>query len=288
MLSRLLRTPLALLLAFGVAAGASAQTTQSAGKHGQTVLPVWNNVSGKVEALLVLEPVGGAQAGARWRFGRTALDATFGLNAGDSLGLLCDRRSGVASSLGTLSSNCLLASFGNNAAGDDGSRRASVGASVGRGGNRLGVSVGSGHDTLPAWLTPGRTGARVEANDLTVVVRRDLGTQGYVSLAGTLAKARLVSAEEMPALADRWNSRSLTLGAGTGAFGASIVGHVVDAPGQEKWEALGLGLTWRTPWSGQLTVGADNVVTRGKNPFAPSAAGDEEGAVPYVRYEQDL
>ena len=74
----------------------------------------------------------------------------------------------------------------------------------------------------------------------------------------------------------------------SGAFGASIVGHVVDAPGQEKWEAFGLGLTWRTPWSGQLTVGADNVVTHGKNPFAPSAAGDEEGAVPYVRYEQDL
>jgi hypothetical protein len=284
MLSRLLRMPLALLLALGVAAGASAQ---SAGKHGQTVLPVWNNASGKVEALLVLEPVDGAKAGARWRFGGSALEATFGLNAGDSLGLLCDRRSSLSSALGNLSNNCLLASFGNNG-GDDGSRRASVGASVAHGANRLGVSVGSGHDTLPAWLTPGRAGVRMDANDLTVVARRDLGTQGYVSLAGTLAKARLVSADEMPALADRWNGRSLTLGAGAGAFGASIVGHVVDAPGREKWEALGLGLTWRTPWSGQLTVGADNVVTRGKNPFAPAAAGDEEGAVPYVRYEQDL
>jgi hypothetical protein len=92
----------------------------------------------------------------------------------------------------------------------------------------------------------------------------------------------------MPDLADRWNSRSLTLGGGMGAFGANIVGHVVDTPGQPKWEAFGLGLTWRTPWSGQLTVGADNVVTRGKNPFSPNASGEEDGAVPYVRYEQDL
>jgi hypothetical protein len=63
---------------------------------------------------------------------------------------------------------------------------------------------------------------------------------------------------------------------------------VVDTPGQPKWEAFGLGLTWRTPWSGQLTVGADNVVTRGKNPFSPDASGDQDGTVPYVRYEQDL
>ena len=70
----------------------------------------------------------------------------------------------------------------------------------------------------------------------------------------------------------------------------AIVGHVVDTPGQPKWSGLGLGLTWRTPWSGQLTVGADNVVTRGKNPFtaAGNTGDDGEGTVPYVRYEQDL
>ena len=38
----------------------------------------------------------------------------------------------------------------------------------------------------------------------------------------------------------------------------------------------------------QLTVGAENVVTRGKNPFAPGNGEKDEGTVPYVRYEQDL
>ena len=52
-------------------------------------------------------------------------------------------------------------------------------------------------------------------------------------------------------------------------------------------EGPGLGLTWRTPWSGQLSVGADNVVTRGKNPFSATNPNDE-GTVPYVRYQQDL
>ena len=82
----------------------------------------------------------------------------------------------------------------------------------------------------------------------------------------------------------------IAIGGGIGAFSASVFGRVVDVPGQPgKWEGFGVGLTWRTPWSGQLSVGAENVVTRGKNPFAPSTAkGEEEGTVPYVRYQQDL
>jgi len=35
-------------------------------------------------------------------------------------------------------------------------------------------------------------------------------------------------------------------------------------------------------------VGAENVVTRGKNPFSTGDAEQDEGTVPYVRYEQDL
>lgn len=95
----------------------------------------------------------------------------------------------------------------------------------------------------------------------------------------------------MPAsVTDRWNSKSVSVGAGLGAFGANIVGRVVESPEQPttRWQGLDLGLTWRTPWSGQLSVGAENVVTRGKNPFLPGNADKVDGTVPYVRYEQDL
>ena len=286
---RLLQLPLALLLAVGSITGAAAQSLGLAsGTSEQTVLPVWNNASGKLEALLVLEPMGGAQAGTRWRFGNKALDTTFGLESGHSLGLLCDRKNGLGGALGNLSNNCMLATLGDGL-DENGSRRASANASLSRNGARVGLSAGNGRDTLPAWLTPGAAGGRVDVNDLTVFAQKSVGRQGVVSIAGTMAKARLISPAEAPALADRWSSKTLTIGGGFGSFGASIVGHVVDTPGQPKWEGLGLGLTWRTPWSGQLTVGADNVITRGKNPFAATADGtDGEGTVPYVRYQQDL
>jgi hypothetical protein len=288
MSARLLQIPLALVLALGVAPGVQARDKAAADRHEQAVLPVWNNASGKLEAMLVLEPANGAQFGTRWHFGGSSLDTALGLQAGDSLGLLCNRKTGIAGGLGNLSNNCMLATLGDGL-DDNGSRRVSANAALNRNGGKLGISVGSGRDTMPAWLTPGAAGGRVDINDLTIFGQKNLSRQGFVSIAGTVAKARLASPDEFPALADRWSSKSIAVGGGFGAFGASVVGHVVDTPGQPRWEGLGLGLTWRTPWSGQLTVGADNVVTRGKNPFATSADGtDEEGTVPYVRYEQDL
>ena len=109
------------------------------------------------------------------------------------------------------------------------------------------------------------------------------------SCIGTWARARLIPVGDVPGLADRWNTKSMSVGAGVGSFGANIVGRVVDTPTNAgRWEGLDVGLTWRTPWSGQLTVGAENVVTRGKNPFSAGNAEADEGTVPYVRYEQDL
>lgn len=285
-----IRLSLVLLLAFGVATGAAAQSTNS----GDTAfLPVWNNASGKVEAILVLEPAeNSVKSGVRTRFGSNSLDAVYGLEAGDSLALLCDRKNGLSGAIGNLANHCMLAALGQEANGVAGSQRNSVTTAFNTDAGRLGITVGKGSDTLPGWLTPGArsAGSKVDINDLTVFAQKNLSLDGYVSIAGTVAKARLASPSEFPDLADRWSSKSLTIGGGFGAFGASIVGHVTDTPGQPKFEGLGLGLTWRTPWSGQLTVGAENVVTRGKNPFSPANGdtGDEEDAVPYVRYEQDL
>ncbi|MEO6519990.1 MAG: hypothetical protein ABIO17_13540 [Pseudoxanthomonas sp.] len=274
------------MLAFGVAAGAHAQSRTPPLKRDSTVLPVWNNTSGKVEAVLLLEPTGEASAGARWKLGNNTLGAAFGLEAGDSLGLVCNRQNGAVSSIGNLISNCAVAELTDDNNGS--SQRISAGASLIRPGGKLGISAGTGRDTLPGWLSS-NPGARVEQNDLAVFGQKNIGREGFVRIGGAVARARLVPIADVPAMADRWNSKSLSVGGGFGAFSANIVGRVVDVPGQpEKWEGLGLGLTWRTPWSGQLTVGAENVVTRGKNPFSPGNQNSDEGTVPYVRYEQDL
>lgn len=282
----------AIVFAFAAASGAHAQS-KTPRRGDSAVLPVLNKSSGKLEAYLLLEPTSnGAEAGARWRFGRNSLDAAFGLEAGDSLALLCNRQSGLGSALGSLPNNCVLGAIDDDAS-NLGSRRASASAALASGGARVGLSAGSGRDTLPAWLSGGRAvgNGQVDVNDLTVFAQKTIGREGMVSIAGTVARARLISPAEASnfGVSDQWNTRTLSVGGGYGAFGASIIGHVVDTPGQRKWEGVGLGLTWRTPWSGQLTVGADNLVTRGKNPFLPAAdANQDEGAVPYVRYEQDL
>lgn len=283
---RLAKLALSLLLATGAAAAAHAQERIQAD---QTVLPVWNN-SGQIEALLVLEPTEeGAQAGARWRFGNSSLDATFGLEAGDSLALLCNHRGGLAARLGNLANNCMLASLEDP--GTAGAQRNTATASFNRAGNQVGVTVGDTHGNLPAWLAAGSGAtAQVDGNDLTIFAQRNISDHGFVSIAGTVARARLIPFAQAPAgMTDRWDSRSLRVGGGYGNFGASVIGQVIDTPGRERFEGVGLGLTWRTPWSGQLTVGAENVVTRGRNPFSPRGEnGEDEGTVPYVRYEQDL
>ncbi len=281
------RLSLALLTAFAAATGAHAQALP--GKDSGAVIPVWNQGSGKVEALLYLEPTGEQKAGARWHFGRNSLDAAFGLSSGDSLGLLCNSSRGT--SISGLASHCMLATLGDDE-DDVASRHISGTLGFNRGTTRLGLTAGTGRDAMPAWLTGNvrSPASRVEQNDLTVFGQKNIGREGFVSIGGTFAKARLVPlADAAPALADEWDSKTLSVGGGYGAFSANIIGRVVDVPGQpEKWQGLGLGITWRTPWSGQLTVGAENIVTRGKNPFAPNNESNSDGTVPYVRYEQDL
>jgi len=270
------------LLALSVAAGAHAQTRN---KDGTVELPVWNQASGKVEAVLLLEPTSEA-VGIRRQFSEGALDAAFGLGANDSLGLLCDRKTGLAGAISNLANHCLLASLGDEASDN---RHFNATTAFSRNGGRVGVSVGTGQETLPAWLSPNAR-AKVEQHDVAVFGQKNIGREGFITIGGTVAKARLVSAADVPELADRWNTRSVTLGGGYGSFSGNIIGRVIDVPGQaSNWQGLGLGFTWRTPWSGQLTVGAENVVTRGKNPFAlPPNTTDDQGTVPYVRYEQDL
>lgn len=278
----------AALLALASASG-GALAQGKPGSRDSAVVPVLNKGSGKLEAVLLLEPATtGAGAGARWKFGSTTLEATYGLQTGDSLALLCDRPDGVSSAIGQLASNCVLAAldgYRNPAPG----RQSSAGASVSRGGSRVGAAVGNGRASLPAWLSPAQVASKVESSDFSLFAEKNIGREGFVSVGGTVARVRLVPATDVPQLADQWNTRSLTVGGGVGAFGANVVGRVVNVPGESSvWKGLGLGLTWRTPWSGQLSVGADNVVTSGRNPFSSSATKDDEGTVPYVRYQQDL
>ncbi|GGZ53484.1 hypothetical protein GCM10008101_03280 [Lysobacter xinjiangensis] len=272
--------PLRRFLAASLLLVAGAASAQVAKPRAQA-LPVWNQSSGKVEAVLLLEPV----TTGTWQFGNSRLDSALGVGSGDTLGLLCDRKPGLASAIGNLADNCLLASLGNSR----NARQANAGASLVRKGGRLGVGFGNSRDVLPSWLAPGKANSRVNQNTLTLIGEKNIGREATVSIAGTLARARLVAPDAVPELADRWDIKTLSVGTNVGRFGANVIGRVIESPQDPgRWEGLDLGLSWRTPWRGQLSVGAENVVTRGRNPFAPRSDDKDEGAIPYVRYQQDL
>ena len=124
--TRLLKFTLALMLTLCVAAGAAAQSRDS----DSAWLPVWNKASGKLEAYLVLEPAQDSQVDGRWRFGNNMLDATYGLDASDSLAVLCNGKGNFSHGLGQLPNNCLLATLGERLEQRD--RRVTAGAAFSR------------------------------------------------------------------------------------------------------------------------------------------------------------
>src|SRR5688572_4611497 len=206
--TRLLRLPLTLMLALGVASGVHAQARAA----DTTYLPVWNQTSGKLEYLLQLEPTNAPIAGARWQVGSTTLDAAFGLEAGDTLGLVCDRKTGLVGAIGNLANHCLLAALDDD---NGGNRQLIAGGGLSRAGNRVGLTVGNTRDTLPSWLSPSGKASRVDQNTLTVYGQKNVGREATVSIGGTWARARLIPAGDLPAeWTDRWTSKSITIGAG--------------------------------------------------------------------------
>ena len=191
----------ALLLLGGAASSVHAQSTPATSGD-EVALPIIDNASGKVEAVLYLEPTGQASQGARWRFGRNTLDAAFGLSRGDSLALLCDRKTGIANAIDSLDGNCMLGALGGGL-DDNGSKRTTFSAGLSRPGGKAVLTLGKGRDTLPAWLTPsGRNPGKVEQNDLTFHGQKNIGRNGMVSIAGT-SQGPAGTGGKHPGLADQ-------------------------------------------------------------------------------------
>lgn len=84
---------------------------------------------------------------------------------------------------------------------------------------------------------------------------------------------------------------SLGLGIASGSLRGSIVGHVVSADdpamaGVRRWSGLDLGVSWRTPWRGEVSFGAQNLWSAPAD--APREADSAQSRMPYVQYRQDL
>ncbi|HAI59485.1 MAG TPA: hypothetical protein DCM32_06360 [Xanthomonadaceae bacterium] len=302
----------ALVLAVALAlpgAGARAQAIGvEAASSDAMAVPVWNSSNGKLEAVLwidtsTLDASGSTRAlGTRWTSANGRVTGSVVAAVEPQLGLLCADSDGGFDRLGD---GCLVTQVARPAAPATGLLAGQVGTRIGRsewtafGSARRASTDGLLPGTSLSLHTPelsplaGLPGLGFERNDLGILGELRLGQQGWISVGGSVARARLMPASSVlpGSVAPRWNSRTLSVGGGYGALGGEVVGRVVRVPGEaETYGTLGLGLTWRTPWAGRLTVGAQNLLSTGDNPVLPRDAAEprDEGRVPYVRFQQDL
>ncbi|MBS0195055.1 MAG: hypothetical protein JSR34_12535 [Proteobacteria bacterium] len=275
------------------------------------VLPVWNNHSGKVEALLLLQPAHASGdsmvfgAGARVNTGHGSLQTDVAFEGAGNLALLCNSNSGLVT-LGSLAGRCLVTSL--DTPGSTGSPFSTHGAGQSvraetrftRPEGLFEVSIGQTDFDTSAndWLSPnsgllpglGILAGHVSSQDVSARGRVNIGSDGWVSIGGTLARAQLIpTAGQSAAELQRWNTTSVGVAVGRGRISGEVIGRVVDVPGLSSGlSSLGVGLSWTTPWKGKLSFGAEKAT--GSTPLTPAAKSGQldEGTVPYVRYHQDL
>lgn len=92
--------------------------------------------------------------------------------------------------------------------------------------------------------------------------------------------------------------KSLSLGLDSGPVSGHIVGRLIQPeagvePGllgpEHRWTSIDLGVTWRLPWQGSLSFGAQNVWTSGEAPKPKAGKSSiEQSSIPYVQYHQDF
>lgn len=141
----------------------------------------------------------------------------------------------------------------------------------------------------PLWF-PDSTATSVNARGQLRVLpgtQLDVGaSQGRVHF---LPGAALAGAQDL-------DQTTVSVGLEHGPVSGAIVGRMLQPalPGgtldaSQRWSGIDLGVSVRLPWQGELSFGAQNVWSSGKQPLLnPQDVSPDQARVPYVQYHQDL
>lgn len=87
----------------------------------------------------------------------------------------------------------------------------------------------------------------------------------------------------------------LSLGLSKGTISGGLIGHIAHSddpayPGAvRRWGGIDLGVSWRTPWQGVLSIGAQNIWSAPLDASPRESPTDSPAVrIPYVQYRQDL
>ncbi|MEJ5206897.1 hypothetical protein [Denitratimonas sp. CY0512] len=330
-LHRIKALTVACMLAGGLLGAAAAHALEPVQDSDTHVLPVWNTSSGRVEALLLLSPQQADGSATDWLLSREPKLPGIGLrSSGDSgnrlsgnlhldnnagLALLCNQGIHVAMALGPLAEQCLLAEVASSNdplmlrssspgvlldahwQSDEGALDLSFGlswlqTSLEQPGPDTLPTLGSAlrHPSIPSML-PATLG-EINLRQLHFNSSLNLRGQRWVSLGGALGTQELLGVFGAP---QRWDTATVTLGIGYRGLSGRLTGRLIELPeGQGNWNGLDLGFSWRTPWQGELSFGAQNLLNQKPDTSQwplhdlPAVIEAPGGRTPYVRYKQDL
>ncbi|WP_109124197.1 hypothetical protein [Dyella sp. C11] len=179
-----------------------------------------------------------------------------------------------------------------------------VGATYSDGHYSLGLSVGTdnvqGAATLPRLLPgamPGVNGLSGfdSSTQLNARGRVALDGKSGIDLGASVGRVRLLPGNLLGTNA--LDQKAVSFGVDHGSLSGSIVGRSMapeaGMPGNaynpdRRWNSIDLGVTWRLPWQGQLSVGAQNLWSSGSGVNTPMGPEPDQSRTPYVQYHQDL
>ncbi len=145
---------------------------------------------------------------------------------------------------------------------------------------------------LPALAMPALIGSlRGEETALFARGRWHMNDVTALDLGASYSRSRLAPLGTYDPLTSDFDldQLSLSLGLNVGSLRGAVIGRVTrsDDPALagQRWTAVDLGISWRTPWSGELSVGAQNLW--GSSTRNPRSV-EVQGRTPYIQYRQDL
>jgi hypothetical protein len=230
------------------------------------------------------------------------------VEAGPGLSLLCDSSFGIGAALADLESHCLLGRLDGHSWSLGQVAQLSVAQSLTLDSSTLPLQLDFGLSWLradaaapeqpasefdlldPRYAPTAGMAGDLSGESLQIGATHWLSERSWVRVTGRGSRFRLERLLPDGPLA--WNSQSLRIDAGMGNFAGSVTGRRSVIPQlRRSWMDLDLGVSWRTPWSAKLTVGARNLLTPA-DALSPELSKDAERLIeartPYVRYQQDL
>jgi hypothetical protein len=304
LMRRLYALPLIALLPFAAAgqsvSGDSAQAqhllAQPQAASGATdsglSVPLWR---GKGNRMLVLKADSGAAGDPM-----SLLKAPLAMHPGDAGSMV---RTGLQYGVGPLTAHAEVSehSWLNQNSRVFGSE---VGATYNAGDYSVGLSVGATstphHDVVLPRVLPGAVpgvdglSAFDSSNQLNARGRLALGNKSGIDLGASVGRIYLLPGNLLGVNA--LDQKALSFGVDHGPLSGVVTGRTMQPEagipgslyGEKRWNSIDLGVTWRLPWRGSLSVGAQNLWSSGTPANTPVGPEPDQSRTPYVQYHQDL